>query len=79
MGLYYYSRERDYTRALPEFELAGRLSPNDASVASPIASIRRRQRDWKEALEMYERAGALDPQNPNTVRNLFCTLTALRE
>lgn len=79
LGLYYYWTERDYARALPEFELAQQLSPNDASVASLIASIQRRQGHWKEALELYERAEALDPQNPNVVRNLFYTLTALRD
>ncbi|MDQ3120043.1 MAG: hypothetical protein M3Q89_10830, partial [Verrucomicrobiota bacterium] len=79
LGLYYYWTERNYDRALPELALAQRLSPNDARVASLIASIRRRQGQWKEALELYERAGTLDPQNPNVVTNLVYTFTALRD
>ncbi len=74
-----YWTERNYARALPEFALAQQLSPSDANVASLIASIRRRQGQWQEALELYQRAETLDPQNPSVVRNLFYTLTALRD
>lgn len=79
LGLYYYFTERDYERALNELSIAQRLAPSDANSASVIASIRRRQGQWREALELYQRARSLDPQNANVLRNLFYTLTAMRE
>jgi tetratricopeptide (TPR) repeat protein len=43
-----------------------------------IAAIKRRQGKWKEALEAYEKVARIDPQNPNTVRELIFTNTAMR-
>ena len=43
-----------------------------------IAAINRRQGKWQESLEEYERVAKVDPQNPNTVRELIFTNTAIR-
>lgn len=43
-----------------------------------IAAIQRRQGWWEESLQGYERSAKVDPQNPNVVRNLVFTNTALR-
>jgi TolB-like protein/Tfp pilus assembly protein PilF len=73
-----YWMEQDYDRALQEFATAGRLSPNNADIGELIASIKRRQGHWQEALDAFERSHKIDPQNPNVVRNLLFTNTALR-
>ena len=54
------------------------LSPNNGDVSGLIAALKRRQGKWPESLEAYERASKIDPQNPNIVRNLVFTNTALR-
>ncbi len=79
LGLCYYWTERDYERALLEFGAALAATPNDSWVRSLTAAIKRRQGKWQEALAAYERVAALDPQNPNIIRNLLFTNTALRK
>jgi serine/threonine-protein kinase len=68
----------DYERALEEFNIALRLSPNNADVGELIAAIKRRQGKWQESLETFERNQKIDPQNPNIVRNMVFTNTAMR-
>jgi TolB-like protein/lipopolysaccharide biosynthesis regulator YciM len=78
LGQYIYWIDEDYDRALQEFDTALGLSPNNADVGGLIAAIKRRQGRWQEALEAYERSQKIDPQNPNIVRNVLFTNTALR-
>ena len=78
LGQYIYWIDGDFDRALQEFGTALRLSPNNADVGALIAAIKRRQGHWQEALEAYERSQKIDPQNPNIVRNVLFTNTALR-
>jgi len=78
LGQCIYWINQDYDRALAEFDIASRLSPNNSEVGVLIASIKRRQGKWQESLESFQKIGRLDPQNPNIVRNLVFTNTALR-
>lgn len=78
LGQCAYWFDDDYERALREFAIAQQYSPNDSNIAALVAAIRRRQGHWEESLAAYERAGKLDPQNPNVVRNIVYTNTALR-
>ena len=78
LGQYIYWIDQDYDRALGEFNTALQLSPNNGEVGGLIASIKRRQGKWPAALEAFERSQKVDPQNPNLVRNLVFTNTALR-
>ncbi len=78
LGLCHYWLESDYEKALAQFAIAAELSPNDTKVPFFVAAIRRRQGQWQEALDLYHRVENLDPQNPNVVRNLLFTNTALR-
>ena len=78
LGQYIYWIDGDYDRAVREFDTALGLSPNNADVGGLLAAIKRRQGHWQEALEAYERSQKIDPQNPNIVRNLVFTYTALR-
>ncbi len=68
----------DYDGALTEFNAAAALSPSNAEVGRLIASVKRRQGKWEQSLEAYERVARIDPQNPNVVRELIITNTALR-
>jgi len=70
--------DQDYERALVEFGTAAVLAPSDGEVGQLIASIERRQGKWEESLETFAKNQKLDPQNPNIVRNLLFTNTALR-
>src|SRR5438094_10215236 len=58
--------------------MAAVLAPSDGEVGELIASIERRQGKWEESLETFAKNQKLDPQNPNIVRNLLFTNTALR-
>src|SRR6266567_1496974 len=73
-----YWLDQDYERALAEFGAAAELAPSNGEVGGLIASIKRRQGKWEESLETFEKNQKLDPQNPNIVRNLLFTNTALR-
>jgi TolB-like protein len=79
LGQCIYWIDEEYDHALAEFATAQRLSPNDANIGSLVASILRRRGQWQECLRGFERIEKLDPQNPNTVRNLLFTNTALRQ
>ena len=78
LGFSYYYGDRDYERALAEFEIARRGLPNDAQVYLAIGSIQRRQGKWPESTANLEKAAALDPKNANILSNLAFTYMALR-
>jgi TolB-like protein/Tfp pilus assembly protein PilF len=78
LGQCIYWIDRDYDRALSEFDIVSRLSPNNSEAGRLIAAIKRRQGKWQESLGTYERIAKLDPQDPNIARNLVFTYTALR-
>ena len=78
LGQCIYWMDRDYERALAEFGAALQLSPNNSETGVLIAAIKRRQGKWEAALDSYEKISKLDPQNPNVVRTLLFTETALR-
>ena len=78
LGQCIYWIDGDYVTALTEFETAQKFLPNDGRVGNLIAAIKRRQGRWEEALAAYERIAKVDPQNPNIVRNLIFTNSALR-
>jgi TolB-like protein/Flp pilus assembly protein TadD len=78
LGQCIYWIDQDYDRALAEFDAALQLSPNNGEVGGLIAAIKRRQGRWEESLEAFQRSQKIDPQNPNIVRNLVFTNTALR-
>jgi serine/threonine-protein kinase len=78
LGQCIYWMDKDYDRALEQFEIASRLAPNNADTRRLIAAIERRQGKWQEALEAYERVAKLDPQNPNTARELMYTNSSIR-
>jgi TolB-like protein/Tfp pilus assembly protein PilF/class 3 adenylate cyclase len=78
LGQCLYWIDQNYDQALQELNTALRFSPNNGDAGELIASIKRRQGHWQESLEAFERSQRIDPQNPNIVRNLVFTNTALR-
>src|SRR5439155_1217014 len=70
LGFSYYYGDRDYERALTEFEIARRDLPNESQAYLAIASIQRRQGKWAESNANFEKAATLDPKNTNILMNL---------
>jgi TolB-like protein/Flp pilus assembly protein TadD len=78
LGFSYYFGDRDYERALTEFEIAKRGLPNEAEAYLAIGSIQRRQGKWTESTANLEKAAALDPKNANVLINLAFSYVATR-
>jgi TolB-like protein/Flp pilus assembly protein TadD len=78
LGFSYYYGDRDYERALAEFEIARRGLPNDAQAYFAIGSIQRRQGRWSESTANLEKAATLDPRNADILSNLVFSYIALR-
>src|SRR4029077_15050302 len=78
LGFSYYYGDRDYERALAEFEIAKRDLPNDAQAYMAIGAIQRRQGKWTESTANLEKAAALDPKNSMILDQLGLNFMALR-
>jgi TolB-like protein len=78
LGFSYYYGDRDYERALAEFEIAKRDLPNEAEAYMAIGAIQRRQGKWVESNTNLEKAAALDPKNLSILFNLAYSYMALR-
>ena len=70
LGYSYYYGDRDYERALAEFEIAKQDLPNQSEAYSAIGAIQRRQGKWAESNANFEKAAALDPKNVSGLFNL---------
>jgi len=79
LGMSYYYGDRDYERALAEFEIAKRDLPNQAEAYFAIGAIQRRQGKWAESNANLEKAAALDPKNLNILTNLAYSYMTLRD
>jgi TolB-like protein/Flp pilus assembly protein TadD len=79
LGFSYYYGDRDYERALAEFEIAKRDLPNEAEAYFAIGAIQRRQGKWAESNANLEKAAALDPKNLSVLINLAYSYMALRD
>jgi TolB-like protein/Flp pilus assembly protein TadD len=78
LGYSYYYGDRNYERALAQFEIAKRGLPNEAQAYLAIAAIQRRQGKWAESNANFERSIALDPKNMGSLFNLAYSYTAQR-
>jgi len=79
LGFAYYYGDRDYNRALAEFEIARRDLPNEAQAYMAIGAIQRRQGKWTESIANFEKAVALDPKNAGFLYNLGFTYVGLKQ
>jgi TolB-like protein/Flp pilus assembly protein TadD len=78
LGFSYYYGDRDYERALAEFEIAKRGLPNEAQAYMAIGAIQRRQGRWVESTANLEKAAELDPKNGSVLFNLAYSYMATR-
>jgi serine/threonine-protein kinase len=79
LGNAYYYGDRDYQRALTEFEIAKRDLPNEADAYSAIAAIQRRQGKWTESTANFEKSASLDPKNASVLFNFGINYMAQRD
>ena len=79
LGFFHYYCERDYERALKEFEIARRGLPNDANVIRAIAATERRQGKWESSTRNYKRAVSRNPKDAVLIRNLALNYVAMRD
>src|SRR2546423_6701061 len=79
LGFSYYYGNRDYGRALAEFEIAKRGLPNESQAYLAIGSIQRRQGKLAESNANLEKSAALDPKNTNVLMNLCYSYMAQRD
>ncbi len=78
LGFSYYYGDRDYDRALAEFEIAKRGLPNESQACLAIGAIQRRQGKWAESNANLEKAAMLDPKNTDILTNLASSYMAQR-
>src|SRR6478672_183626 len=78
LGFCYYYCDRDYERALAEFDIARRGLPNESQAYMAIGAIQRRQGKWAESNANLEQAATLDPKNTNVLNNLCFSYIAQR-
>src|SRR6184192_1456942 len=79
LGFSYYYGDRNYERALDEFEIARRGLPNESQAYLAIGSIQRRQGKWEESNANLEKAASLDPKNTSVLVNLCFSYVAQRK
>ena len=79
LGFSYYYGDRNYARALSEFEIAKRGLPNEADAYMAIGAIQRRQGKWHESTTNLEKAAQLDPKNAGVLSNLGANYLAQRD
>src|SRR5437764_305539 len=78
LGFSYYYGDRDYQRALAEFEIANRGLPNEAQAYMAIGAIQRLQGKWIDSTWYVEKAAELDPKNSSILLNLGYNYMATR-
>src|SRR5437773_2989274 len=79
LGFSYYYGDRDYERALAEFEIAKRGLPNESEAYFAIGAIQRRQGKWAESNANLEKAATLDPKNTDVLINLCFSYMVQRD
>jgi TolB-like protein/Flp pilus assembly protein TadD len=79
LGFSYYYGDRNYARALSEFEIAKRELPNEADAYMAIGAIQRRQGKWNESTTNLDKAAQLDPKNAGVLSNLGANYLAQRD
>jgi tetratricopeptide (TPR) repeat protein len=78
LGLLAYRAGYDYETALRELMIAHRADPNNANVASVLATIYKRQGRWTESAAWRTRAMELDPLDPAEVLEMVILHTHQR-
>ncbi|HEY8258214.1 MAG TPA: tetratricopeptide repeat protein, partial [Gemmatimonadales bacterium] len=78
LGYFYYWGERNFDRALSEFESVQRTQPGNADLLHAIGYVQRRLGRWEEATVSLEEARRYDPRSPVTTLDLADTYISRR-
>ena len=78
LGFSFYYGDRDYEKALKEFDIAQRGLPNEAGAYLAIGAIQRRQGKWTESNANLEKAASLSPNESWPLQNLAFNYHMLR-
>ncbi|MEY2526484.1 MAG: hypothetical protein QOE73_1255, partial [Verrucomicrobiota bacterium] len=78
LGLFYYLGQLNYDEALPKFQRAQELQPNNVRALRLIGSVHYRQAQWNRGLAEYEKCERLDPLDPTLPGNIGFTYCFLR-
>ena len=78
LGLFYYLGHLNYDEALPQFQRALELQPNNVRALRLIGSVHYRQAQWMRSLSEYEKCERLDPLDPTLPGNIGATYCFLR-
>lgn len=73
-GYYYYTVERDYTRALEEYRAVTAVFPNNVEALNGVSSSLKRQGRVEEQLPYARRRSELDPENSDAAVELLIAL-----
>ncbi len=82
LGLFYYLGQLNYDEALPRFQRAQELQPNNVRALRNTASIHARQAQWQRGLTEYEQCERLDPLDPTLPGSIginYCFLRMWKE
>jgi TolB-like protein len=82
LGSFYYLGQLNYDEALPRFQRAQELQPNNVRALRFIASVHYRQAKWKRSLSEYEQCERLDPLDPAVPGSIgwnYCFLRMWKE
>jgi TolB-like protein/Tfp pilus assembly protein PilF len=82
LGLFYYLGQLNYDEALPRFQRAQELQPNNVRALRLIGSVHYRQAQWKRSMSEYEKCERLDPLDPTlpgTIGVNYCFLRMWKE
>jgi tetratricopeptide (TPR) repeat protein len=78
LGDFHYFMQRDYPRAMEQYEKFARLQPNEPTVYYSVANVLRRQARWAETAANYRKAIQLDPGDRRPARQLVRVLNFCR-
>jgi TolB-like protein/Flp pilus assembly protein TadD len=78
LGLFFYWGQRQYDKALAEFNRTLELQPNNPLARQFCGWVYRRQGEWERAISDVRRAEELDPRDPQIPANLGAIYAALR-
>ena len=78
LGLFYYLGQLNYDEALPRFQRAQELQPNNVRALRLIGSVHSRQAQWTRSLSEYEKCERLDPLDPTLPASIGVTYCFLR-
>ena len=78
MGYFYYYGNRNFDKALEQFNVALKGQPNNVELLNAIAYVQRRKGEWNESLANMLRATQLDPRSLDPTLEAASTAMVMR-